>query len=315
MTAEINQRDVARDGMGCIIDRWDGEERQTGLDAEHDQRTALAGDLIDYLIGLGWRRMGDDDLQQAEWNAEPTADCPGCGLSLAEGEPHDCPEETIDEKLDGVPYDDQLMSESEAKHYSCEGGTVLYNDEGKPYRACPSCSGPLSKNESHDGEICGRQDRDDDLDDEETGAIIDRMAREGVGVEPTELEKASPAWAESSRRAAEEEAQADTKAAYSGPLGDERLLTLTSRFATVVLPEPTGDEADGDPDLSISFRVPGLGAACMMDGYGDCFAFEVTNVPGGETEYRLFVWADINSEEPTDIINLAKALETNRRAE
>ncbi len=152
---EITDRDAARDGMGCIIDRWDGEERQTGLDAEHDQRTELADSLIDYLISTGWRRQCKADAE-------------------------------IDQTLEGVPYDDQLMSESEAKHYATEGGTVLYNDEGKPYRACPGCSGPLSPGESHDGELCGKQ-----------------------GVEPTELEKASPAWAESSRRAAEQEAQFD----------------------------------------------------------------------------------------------------------
>lgn len=77
---EITQRDAARDGMACIIDRWDGEERQTGRDEEHDQRTALADSLIDYLVSTGWHN--DDPIGEKAIS------------------------EHIDEILEGVEYED-----------------------------------------------------------------------------------------------------------------------------------------------------------------------------------------------------------------
>ena len=139
MSIEITPRDVARDGMACIIDRWDGEERQTGLDAEPDQRTALADSLIDYLISTGWVRAGDD--QQAERNADAE-------------ESQESITDRIDEILEGVE-DDECSDKNADRVMGFDEGVV----EGQR----------LAKLEA------AQRARDADLDDAETGAIIERL--------------------------------------------------------------------------------------------------------------------------------------------
>lgn len=75
-------------------------------------------------------------------------------------------------------------------------------------------------------------------------------------------------------------------------------------------------ENDG-PSLKCAVRINGMGVALHIDGFGDC-----GTEPGhGEPVYvenrhgvpTVVVWADINQEDPTDIIELAGAAEALRK--
>lgn len=68
----------------------------------------------------------------------------------------------------------------------------------------------------------------------------------------------------------------------------------------------TSEPNNSGAGLSIS--CAGYGLQNMQAGYGDILYLEVN-----EGTLRLLVWADINQEEPTHIIDLSAALETNRK--
>ena len=55
-------------------------------------------------------------------------------------------------------------------------------------------------------------------------------------------------------------------------------------------------------------RPEGFGEKTALDGHGHPIALELY-----EGKVRLFVWADINQEDPTHTIDLSGALESNRK--
>lgn len=68
-----------------------------------------------------------------------------------------------------------------------------------------------------------------------------------------------------------------------------------------------GLTADFQP-LGLTLAFPGYGTAGMAEGHGWPVAVEVY-----KKELRVLVWGDINQEDPTHIISLEGALESNRR--
>lgn len=78
------------------------------------------------------------------------------------------------------------------------------------------------------------------------------------------------------------------------------------------------DQDDTSKTLSVLVEAPGNGLLLLrpegfgektaLDGHGHPIALELY-----EGKVRLFVWADINQEDPTHTIDLSGALESNRK--
>lgn len=83
------------------------------------------------------------------------------------------------------------------------------------------------------------------------------------------------------------------------------------------------EEVDFDSDPTVLFSTvsvqPGLGMELRFVGYGEKCAALGQGAPVYIEYYQgklvVRVWADINSEEPTHVIDLTGALESNRKDE
>jgi len=80
------------------------------------------------------------------------------------------------------------------------------------------------------------------------------------------------------------------------------------------------DGWNGDPDTVPCVIEHGDNSILIRpDGYGDCGSAEGHGWPivieYYEKDVRVLVWADINQEDPTHVISLAKAEESNRITE
>jgi hypothetical protein len=75
-------------------------------------------------------------------------------------------------------------------------------------------------------------------------------------------------------------------------------------------------DANYPTDLPIRIAISQNGVSVYAEGYGDCGSAEAQGTPVFielyRGELRLIVWANINSEDPTHIIPLNGARESNR---
>ena len=71
-----------------------------------------------------------------------------------------------------------------------------------------------------------------------------------------------------------------------------------------------------DPNLSIKGVLDDEAGTISFEGYGDCVSAEGHGAPilldFYEGNVRVIVWAEINQGDPTDIIDLRRARESNR---
>ena len=67
---------------------------------------------------------------------------------------------------------------------------------------------------------------------------------------------------------------------------------------------------DAPSGLGMTINVAGYGEKCADDGYGTPIYLELY-----QGKLVLRVWADINSEEPTHVIDMSGALESRRQPE
>ena len=77
-------------------------------------------------------------------------------------------------------------------------------------------------------------------------------------------------------------------------------------------------DADGGKwVLPVTLHLNNLGLAIQAEGYGEMTAAEGQGLPIYleylDQKLRLLVWADINDEEPTHVIDMEGAREHNRR--
>jgi hypothetical protein len=73
-------------------------------------------------------------------------------------------------------------------------------------------------------------------------------------------------------------------------------------------------DRDSGKFINIEFPIDAMGVSVQHEGTGcQCGDFPPIFIEWYDGKPRIIIWADINEEEPTHIIDMSGALETNRK--